>query len=117
MSSDYKTKVINGTYELYEKGVPRKKSHTLVFKLLRLCGFQVRLPAYSEPRTVFIYCSAYFTVLVAVLYGYLQWKSNGLNVFTVIFTAVVLGLLAGWYMKWLTAFNQKKHQLTPWDEL
>lgn len=115
--SDYKNKLLKASFELYEKGIPRKKSHTLVFKFLRLCGFEVRLPPYSEPRKVFIYCTLYFMVLIAVLYGYVQWKSGALNPLSLISATVIFGVLAGAFMMWLTARNQKKFELTPWDEL
>jgi len=117
MSSDYKTKLQNATFELYEKGIKRKKSHTLVFKVLRLCGFKVRLPAYSKPKDVLIYTSIYFMVVIAGLYGYVQWKANQLDVASVAMYSIIFGALAGVFMMWLTDHNQKKLNLTPWEEL
>lgn len=117
MNSDYKTKLMNASLELYEKGIPRKSTHTLVFKFLRLCGLRVRLPAYSEPRTVLIYTSVYFTALIAGLYGYVQYTSGGINLTTLLLSAVFFGCLAGAYMMWLTGYTQKKYELTPWEEL
>jgi len=117
MSSDYKTKLNKATFELYEKGVKRKYSHTLAFKFLRLCGFEVRLPAYSEPRTVLIYTSIYFACVTLILYGFLQWKANSIDLVSLISVAVLLGAATGLIMMWLTDYKQKKYELTPWEEL
>jgi len=117
MKSDYKTKLLNASIELHEKGIHRKKSHTLVFKFLRLCGFKVRLPPYSEPKSVFIYTSIYFSVLIGVLYGYVQFKSHALDFSSLAFSAIFFGCVAGLIMMWLTGYNQKKFELTSWEEL
>lgn len=117
MSTEYKTKLINASIELHEKGIHRKKTHTLVFKLLRLFGFEVRLPPYSKPKSVLLYTSIYFMVLIATLYGYIQIKSNSFNAFSLASAAIFFGGLAGVYMMWLTNYNQKKFELTPWEEL
>jgi len=116
-NTDYKTKLLNASLELHEKGIHRKKTHTLVFRFLRLCGFKVRLPAYSEPRSVLIYTGIYFMVLIAVLYGYLQVKTNSIDLFSLALASIFLGALAGAIMMWLTDYNQKKYDLTPWEEL
>lgn len=117
MNTDYKTKLFNATLELHEKGLQRKKTHTLVFRLLRLCGFEVRLPAYSEPKLVLVYTGIYFMVLIAVLYGYVQIKTNAYDFASLALASIIFGGLAGAIMMWLTDYNQKKFNLTPWEEL
>lgn len=115
--SQYKEKLEKASFELYEKGVRRKQSHTLLFKLLRLLGFQVRLPHYSEPKSVLIYSSLYFAALVAAFLFYVQYKSDEVHVLPVIVMSVLVGTLFGSVMMALTSYNQKKHQLTPWEDL
>lgn len=117
MNTDYKTKLLNATFELHEKGIHRKKTHTLVFKFLRLCGFEVRLPAYSQPKSVLVYTSLYFMVLIALLFGYVQFKNNSMDFLSLTIAALFFGGLAGAFMMWLTGYNQKKYKLTPWEEL
>jgi len=116
-NTDYKTKLLNASLELHEKGIHRKKTHTLVFKFLRLCGFKVRLPAYSEPKWVLLYTGVYFMVLIAALYGYVQVKTNSVNLMSLALASIIFGALAGAVMMWLTDYNQKKFELTPWEEL
>lgn len=117
MSTDYKTKLFNATLELHEKGFHRKKTNTLVFRFLRVCGFDVRLPAYSEPKWVLLYTSFYFTVLIAALYGYVQFKTHSIDFSSLALASIIFGGLAGIIMMWLTGYNQKKFELTPWEEL
>jgi len=117
MNTDYKTKLFNATLELHEKGMQRKKTHTLVFRFLRLCGFEVRLPAYSKPKSVLLYTSVYFMVLIAALYGYVQFKTSSINVLSLALASIIGGAIAGMIMMWLTDYNQKKFELTPWEEL
>jgi len=116
-NSGYETKLEKAMWELHEKGVRRKQSHTLLFKLLRLLGFEVRLPHYSKPKSVLIYSSLYFTVLVGVFLFYVQYKSNEVHVVPVIVMSVVVGTLFGGVMMLLTTYNQKKHELTLWEDL
>lgn len=105
------------TWELYEKGVRRKQSHTLLFKLLRLLGFKVRLPHYSKPKSVLIYSSLYFTALVGTFLFYVQTKSNAVHVLPVIAMSLFVGTLFGCVMMFLTQYNQKKYELTLWEDL
>lgn len=115
--SGYQTKLERATWELREKGVRRKRSHTLLFKLLRLLGFKVRLPHYSKPKLVLVYSSLYFTALVGAFLFYVQYKSNELHIVPVIAMSFIVGAVFGSVMMLHTAYNQKKHDLTLWEDL
>lgn len=116
-NSGYQEKLEKAMWELHEKGVRRKQSHTLLFKLLRLLGFEVRLPHYSKPRQVLIYSSLYFAVLVGAFLFYVQSKSNAVHLVPVVLSSLFVGLLFGVIMMFLTTYNQKKHELTLWEDL
>lgn len=116
-NSGYSEKLEKANWELHEKGVRRKQSHTLLFKLLRLLGFEVRLPHYSKPKSVLIYTSLYFAVLVGLFLFYVQAKSNELHVVPVILSSLLVGALFGLVMMAVTTYNQKKHELTLWEDL
>lgn len=113
----YEEKLEKATWELHEKGVRRKQSHTLLFKLLRLLQFKVRLPHYSKPKSVLIYSSLYFATLVGAFLFYVQYKSNAVHVLPVILMALIVGIIFGGVMMFVTTYNQKKHALTLWEDL
>jgi len=117
ITSEYEKKLEKATLELHERGVRRKRSHTLLFKLLRLFGFQVRLPHYSNPKRVLMNSSLYFATLVAGFLSYVQFKSNQVNFAVVIVSALLVGCIFGVVMMLVTAYNQKKHALSSWEDL
>ncbi len=115
--STYKEKLDKATWELYEKGVRRKQSHTLLFKLLRMLGFEVRLPHYSKPKLVFVFSSLYFAVLFAAFLLYVQYKSNAIHLLPIIVSSLIAGVFFGAVMMFVTSYNQKKHELSSWEDL
>jgi len=115
--NDYQRKLEKAAFELYEKGIRRKQSHPLYFKLLRALGIEVRLPHYSEPKHVFIGTSLYIGVLVVALLLFLQRNSVGMGLPTIVSIAVILGVVFGGIMMSLNAHNRKKYELTDWDDL
>ena len=114
---DYQAKLEKAELELYEKKVGRKQSHPLLFKLMRALGVRVRLPHYSEPATVFVCTSLYFTALVAALLWFVQRKSSDVSVLSNATISIFFGVLFGLCMLYLNIHNRKKYQLTPWEEL
>lgn len=115
--SEYQRKLDKAAFELYGKGIRRKQSHPLYFKLLRALGFEIRLPHYSEPEHVFIGTSLYIGVLFVTLLLFLQRDTVGMGIPTILFFATVIGVVFGAIMMWLNRHNKTKHNLTPWDEL
>jgi len=115
--SDYESKLERAMWELHEKGVRRKQSHPLMFKLLRLLGFKIRLPYYSEPRTVFVYCSLYISALVGTLLWYVRRETTSMPTLNLVVTALTIGCLFGLFMMMLNTHNKKKYGLTPWEDI
>lgn len=115
--NEYEEKLEKAMWELHEKGVRRKQSHTLLFKLLRLFRFKVRLPHYSKPRVVLIYSTFYFAALVGAFLFYVQSKSSEVHMVPIIISSLVVGMLFGLIMMFLTTYNQKKYELTLWEDL
>ena len=103
--------------ELYEKGVRRKQSHPLFFRILRLFGVELRLPHYSEPKNVFIYTSIYFFVLIGGLMWLVQHLEKPMPLALIFVVALLFGVLCGAIMAWLNVHNKKKFELTDWDDL
>lgn len=116
-NAGYQEKLEKAMWELHERGVRRKQSHTLLFKLLRVLGFEVRLPHYSKPELVLMYSSLYFAVVVGIFLFYVQFKSSEVHVMPVIFSALFVGGVFGLVMMLFTKHNQKKHKLTLWENL
>ena len=115
--NDYHSKLERAMWELHEKGVRRKQSHPLLFKLLRLLRFKVRLPHYSEPRVVFVYCSLYISALVAVLLWFVRKETAGMSTPSLLVTSLTVGCLFGLFMMLLNTHNKKKYDLTPWEDI
>ena len=114
---DYTNRLMKATAELHEKRVHRKQSHTLLFKLLRLLGFKVRLPHYSNHRVVLVYTTLYFLVSIGTLMWFIQSQSANMTFATFAGTTFFSSILFGAIMTGLNIHNKKKYDLTPWEDL
>ena len=114
---DYTNRLMKAMAELHEKRVHRKQSHTLLFKLLRLLGFKVRLPHYSNHRVVLVYSTLYFIISIGALMWFIQRQSANMTFATLVSTTLFLSILFGAIMAGLNIHNKKKYDLTPWEDL
>ncbi len=114
---DYTNRLMKAEVELHEKRVHRKQSHTLLFKLLRLLGFKVRLPHYSNHRVVLVYSTLYFVVSIGALMWFIQRQSDNMTFASFVSTTLISSILFGAIMTGLNIHNKKKYDLTPWEDL
>ena len=114
---NYKAKLERAEYELYEKKIARKKSHPLLFKLVRLLGLKVRPPHYLSAESVFFFCTGYITILVAGLLFFLQKDSVDINWVSIVVKAIPVGIIFGLVMMYINIDGKKKYELTPWEDI
>lgn len=114
---DYTNRLMKATIELHEKGVRRKQSHSPVFKLLRLLGFKVRLPHYSNHRAVLVYTTLYFLVSIGALMWFIQSKTANMTFATFVGITIFSSIFFSVIMTGLNIHNKKKFNLTPWEDL
>ena len=113
----YKAKLERAEYELWIKKMPRKKSHPLLFRLLRLLGFKVRPPHYVSSTFAFVFTTIYIAVLVAVLLVFLQKDSQGFSVLSIAIKSLSVGMVAGLVMMLINIDSKKSLNLTPWEDI
>lgn len=114
---DYEARLERAAFELYEKKIGTKQSHPLLFKLARALGFKVRLPHYATPKSVFLFCSAYITVLFACLLFFVQRGTDGMSLLNIILLSALVGVVFGAIMMVINIETRKKYELSDWDEL
>jgi hypothetical protein len=113
----YEAKLERAEYELYVKKIGRKKSHPLLYKLLRLLGVKVRLPHYATPVSVFAFCTVYIAILVAALLVFLQNDSQSISVLSILVKSIPVGMVFGLIMMLINIDNTKTFKLTPWEDI
>lgn len=114
---DYTNRLMKAEIELHEKRVHRKQSHTLLFKFLRLLGFKVRLPHYSNHKVVLVYTTLYFLISIGALMWFVQSQSARMTFATLIVTTFLSSIIFSAIMTGLNIHNKKKYDLTPWENL
>jgi len=113
----YKAKLERAEFELFEKKVARKKSHPLLYKLVRILGFKVRPPHYASPKFVFVFCSIYTAFLVAALLWFLQRDSQSVNILFIAVVSIAAGLFFGLIMMLINIESKKNYKLTNWEDI
>jgi len=115
--NSYEAKLERAEYELWSKKIARKKSHPLLFKLLRFLGVKVRLPHYAPPLFVFCFCSLYIAVLVAALLLFLQKGSDTISGFSIAAKSIPVGMFFGLIMMFINIDNKKNYALSSWEDI
>ncbi|MFT5894947.1 MAG: hypothetical protein ACI8VW_001820 [bacterium] len=113
----YEAKLERAEYELYVRKIGRKKSHPLLYKLLRLLRIKVRPPHYATPASVFVFCSFYIAILAAALLVFLQKDSQSISVVSIVVKSVPVGMVFGLIMMLINIDNTKNYKLTPWEDI
>jgi len=113
----YEARLERAEYELYSRKIGRKKSHPLLFKLLRVLGFKVRPPHYAAPRFVFAFCTFYIAVLIAALLFFIQKDAETISLLSIAIKSVAVGLVFGLVMMLVNIESRKTHQLTSWEDI
>jgi hypothetical protein len=117
IDNSYKAKLERAEYELWVKKVGRKKSHPLLFRLLRLLGVKVRPPHYAAPAFVFGFCTLYIAILCAALLVFLQKDSQSFNLLSIALKSIPVGMVFGLIMTLINIENKKHLKLTPWEDI
>lgn len=115
--NSYEAKLERAEYELYVKKIGRKKSHPLLYKLVRLLGFKVRPPHYASPESVFVFCSIYIAILIAALLLFLQRDSESVSMLSIVVKSIPAGMVFGLIMMLMNIDNKKSFKLTPWEDI
>lgn len=113
----YEARLERAEHELYARKIGRKKSHPLLFKLLRVLGFKVRPPHYAAPRFVFAFCTLYIAVLIAALLLFMQKDAETISLLSITIKSVAVGVVFGLIMMVVNMESRKTHQLTAWDDI
>ena len=113
----FKGKLERAEYELFEKKIARKKSHPLLFKLVRLLGFEIRPPHYASSQSVFVFSAFYVAILVASLLLFLQRDSQDINLVFIVTMSILTGTICGLIMMFININNKKTYDLTPWEDI
>ena len=113
----YEAKLERAEYELWTKKIGRKKTHPLLYKLLRLLGIKVRLPHYAAPMFVFSFCTFYIAILVAALLLFLQKDSGSISMLSIAMKSIPVGMVFGLIMMFINIDAKKNYALTPWEEI
>lgn len=113
----YEAKLERAEYELWVKKIARKKSHPLLFRLLRLLGIKVRLPHYASPEFVFGFCTVYIAILAAALLLFLQKDTQGMSHLSIAVISIPVGMVFGLIMMLINIDNKKTLKLTAWDDI
>jgi len=113
----YEAKLERAEYEMYIKKIARKKSHPLLFKLLRLLGIKVRPPHYASPAFAFAFCTFYIAIMVAALLWFLQKDQQSISVLSIAVKSITVGLVFGLIMMIINIVSKKNHELTDWEDI
>lgn len=113
----FKEKKAFAIKELEQAGIWKSNYYPPYLRIMHALGINIRFPHYNNFISNLLSMSTFFALVWGTIMYVLFWSERSANLSPMIISSLTAGLLFGIFMAFYYKHGNKKHQLTPWDEI